>query len=80
MIDIKENTIKTKRFIHDKFCQKELTNESLVQIIILCSDILNLCTIQQYKEKSGKTYRGIKNSNKIQKVKLFNKIFVIDNE
>ena len=73
-----ENTNKTLQFISDKFRNNELNNDSLVQIIELCGDYLNLQTISNYAKQHGMSYNGVKNNREVQK--LFNVKFVIDNK
>ena len=54
------------------------SNDFAVQLIILASDYLNLCSITDYTKRFNMTYRGVKNHRPT--VKLFNKNWVIDNE
>jgi hypothetical protein len=74
-----DNGDKLRKFIYEKFADDKLTNHDLVQIIILCWDLLGLKTIQQYRKMYNKTYRGValynKNIVEINKQKL-----IIDNE
>lgn len=73
------NGDKLRKLIYEKYVDEKITNNDLVQIIILCWDLLGLKTIQQYRKKYNKTYRGIalynKNIIEINKQKL-----IIDNE
>ena len=73
------NGDKLRKFIYEKYVDEKITNNDLVQIIILCWDLLGLKTIQQYRKKYNKTYRGValynKNIIEINKQKL-----IIDNE
>jgi len=73
-----ENTKKLRAFISEKYENKELDNDSLVQLIELAGGYLNLKTISNYAKSNGKSYNGVKNHRKI--VKLFGTKFVIDNE
>ena len=72
-----ENTNKLCEFISNKFKNGELNNDSLVQIIELCGQYLNLLTISDYAKTNNMSYNGVKNNRKI--IKLFNVKFVIDN-
>lgn len=74
-----KNTEKLKKFIYDKFLSNELDNTSLVQIIILCFDLLGLKTINAFAKLYGKTYIGVKNFNK-NIVDINCNEFVIDND
>lgn len=78
MPEITENTDKLLQFVSDKFQNNELNNNSLVQIIELCGDYLNLQTISNYAKQHGMSYNGVKNNREVQK--LFNVKFVIDNK
>ena len=73
------NGDKLRKFIYEKFVDNKIKNHDLVQIIILCWDLLGLKTIQQYSKMYNKTYRGValynKNIIEINKQKL-----IIDNE
>jgi hypothetical protein len=72
------NTEKLKNFIVQKFEADELNNESLVQIIELCGQYLNLQTISDYSRKNNLSYNGTKNFRTI--INFFNVKFVIDNK
>lgn len=72
------NTEKLKNFIAQKFEADELNNESLVQIIELCGQYLNLQTISDYSRKNNISYNGTKNFRTI--INFFNVKFVIDNK
>jgi hypothetical protein len=73
-----ENSNKLKEFIYNKFLNKELNNDSLVQIIELSGSLLNLQTISNYAKKNNISYNGVKNHRNI--VRLFDVKFVIENE
>lgn len=64
--------------ISSKLFTDNPSNEFAVQLIIQASDYLNLCSISDYAKANNMTYRGVKNHRTT--VKLFNKIWVIDNE
>jgi len=72
------NTNKTCDFIYDKFISDELNNDSLVQIIELCGDMLNLKTIQQYANDNNMSYNGVKKCRDVRSV--FGVKLVVDNE
>jgi hypothetical protein len=73
-----ENTDKLLKFIATKYEQGELDNSSLVQIIELCGNYLNLKTISDYAKSNGISYNGAKNFRKT--VEIFNIKFIIDNQ
>jgi hypothetical protein len=58
--------------------ENKWSNEGMVQLIELVSTYLNLETIQQYADKVGKTYNGIKKTKHI--VEILGHKFVIDND
>ncbi len=72
------NTEKLKNFIAEKFESGEINNQSLVQIIELCGQYLNLKTISDHARKNKLSYNGTKNFRTV--VNLFNVKFVIDND
>jgi hypothetical protein len=73
-----ENTNKLKKFIVNKFTNKELDNDSLVQIIELCGEYLNIQTISDYARTFNISYNGAKNNRDVKEI--FNVKFIIDNE
>jgi hypothetical protein len=73
-----ENTNKLLNFVSTKFQDNELDNNSLLQLIELCGNYLNLQTIPNYAKENNISYNGVKNYREV--VKLFNVKFVIDNE
>ena len=73
-----ENTTKLLTFIATKFENNELNNVSLVQLIELCGDYLNLKTIPNYAKENNLSYNGVKNNRTI--ITLFGNRFVIDNK
>jgi hypothetical protein len=76
----RENTNKLLDFIALKFQNDKLNNDSLVQIIILCSSYLNLQTVSDYARKNGMTYNGvIKPVKNRQIITLLGVKFVVDN-
>jgi len=56
-----ENTDELKNFIAEKFETGEINNQSLVQIIELCGQYLNLQTISDYARKNKLSYNCTKN-------------------
>lgn len=72
-----ENTEKLLKFISEKFENDEIDNNSLVKIIELCGNYLNLQTISDYAKNNNLTYNGVKKCRTIKKI--FNTKFVIDN-
>ena len=74
-----DNGDKLRKFIYEKHVNNQISNADLVQIIILCFELLNLLTIQQYCKLYKKTYRGVSKYNK-NIVEINNKKYVIDNE
>ena len=76
-----QTTVKTeklKNFIAEKFESGEINNQSLVQIIVLCGQYLNMQTISDYARKNNLSYNGTKNFRTV--VNFFNVKFVIDND
>jgi hypothetical protein len=78
MAETAENTKKLIRFVAEKFEQKELDNDSLVQLIELCGSYLNLMTIADYSKSQNISYNGAKKFRKT--IVLFNVKFIIDND
>jgi hypothetical protein len=74
-----DNGDKLRKFIYEKRVNNQISNADLVQIIILCFEMLNLLTIQQYAKLYKKTYRGVVKYNK-NIVEINSKKYVIDNE
>jgi len=64
--------------LEKRIIENGVSNEFLVQNIILSGSYLNLKTIQKYAKDNKMTYRGVKNHRKI--VNLFGINFVIDND
>lgn len=77
-IEIQANTEKLLSFTAEKFENKELNNDSLVQLIELSGMYLNLKTIPEYAKLHNLTYNGVKKTRKI--ITLFNVKFVIEND
>ena len=72
-----ENTRKLIDFTAKNFEQGKLDNNSLVQLIALCEDYLNLLSITEYCKKYNMSYNGVKNHREI--IIILGKKFVIDN-
>lgn len=72
-----DNTTKLLSFVAEKFEKNELNNDSLVQLIELCGNYLNLQTIPEYAKDNNLTYNGVKKFRNV--VILFSTKFVIDN-
>lgn len=73
-----KNTDKLLNFVAKKFEQGELNNDSLVQLIELCGDYLNLQTISHYAKDHKMSYNGVKHHREIKEI--FNQKYVIDND
>jgi hypothetical protein len=78
MPDIKQNTTKLLNFIHEKFRNEELDNDSMVQLIEQAGSYLNLQTLPNWAKENFKSYNGAKMQKN--KVNLFGVKFIIDNE
>lgn len=76
---ISSNAEKLIYFVQEKYELNELSDNDLVQLIILCFDLLGLKTISKFAKSVGKTYRGVKNHNK-KVVDVNGNKFVIDND
>jgi hypothetical protein len=73
-----ENTKKLINFVSSKFEKGELDNDSLVQLIELCGNYLNLQDIPTYAKNNNLSYNGVKNYRQIKII--LGKKFVIDND
>ena len=73
-----ENTEKLLSFVAKKFESDELNNGSLIQLIELCGNYLNIATIPDYAVRNNLSYNGVKKFRKV--VEIFNVKFVIDND
>ncbi len=62
-----ENTDKLLKFIADKIESDDLDNSSLIQIIELCGNYLNLQTISNYAKSNNISYNGVKKFRNIKK-------------
>lgn len=67
-----------KDFIEKSIINGELENKSLVEIIKLCSDYLNLRTVNEYHKEKGLSKQGIYKYRDTFKIRTFT--FVIDND
>lgn len=73
-----ENTTKLLNFTAEKFEKGQLDNDSLMQLIELCGNYLNIETIPNYAKQNNLSYNGVKKFRTI--VELFNIKFVVDND
>jgi hypothetical protein len=73
-----ENTTKLLKFTAENFEKGKLDNDSLVQLIELAGNFLNLKTIPDYAKENNLSYNGVKKHRTI--VEIFNVKFVIDND
>lgn len=64
MLKTSHNGDKLRKFVYDKYVNNELSVGDLVQLIILCFDLLNLKTISKFAKENKKTYKGVKDYNK----------------
>lgn len=74
---IRENSEKLNRFVYDKFIAKDLDNNSLVELMQLCGDLLNIKTPSAYAKANGLTYQGVVKCRQIEQI--FGVKFVVDN-
>lgn len=77
-LTIKEKNEKLKTFIFQKFQDGELDNSTLVQLIELAGQFLNLKTIPDYAKANNMSYNGVKHNRNV--IELFNTKFIIDNK
>jgi hypothetical protein len=77
-MSITENTTKLLKFTAEKFEKGELNNDSLVQLIELAGNYLNIESIPNYAKQNNLSYNGVKKFRTI--VELFNIKFVVDND
>ena len=75
---IKENTGKLLKFVHDKFMNNELNNDSLLELIQLSGLFLNIQTIPDYAKTHNMSYEGAKKFRNVQEI--FGVKFVIEND
>ena len=73
-----KNTNKLIDFIANKYESDELDNNSLVQLIALSFDYLNLMTIADYAKKYNLSYNGVKKHRNI--IIIGGVKFVLDND
>lgn len=78
MPETTENTTKLLKFVSNKFESGELDNNSLVELIKLAGDYLQLKSIPQYAKDNKMSYPGAaKFRNPIE---LFGQKFIVDNQ
>lgn len=72
-----------KEHLANRVQNGELSNDDIVSIIDLMGAYLNLKTISDYAKHENIVYNAVKKrieSGKIKEYKLFNVVFIIDNE
>jgi hypothetical protein len=74
-----ENTKKIIDYLSEKYEKDELNDESLVKIIELCEDYLNLQTLTNYAKSEGISYNGAKKRN-LDIVTIDGVKFIINND
>ena len=72
-----KNGDKLRQFVFENYRDEKITIGDLVQIIILCFELLNLKTIAKFAKDNKKTYNGVKKFNK-NIVEINGQKFVID--
>ena len=75
---IRENTDKLLKFVSDKFLNNELDNQSLIELIQLSGDYLNMRTIADYAKQEKMSYEGVKRFRPT--TEIFGVKFVIENQ
>lgn len=78
MNQLSEYEQKALNKLGESIMEGKWSNEGMVQLIELCGKFLNPLTIQQYADKYGKTYNGIKKTQTT--VLLLGNKFILDNE
>lgn len=78
MPEIAENTTKLLNFVSQKYEAGELDNESLVKLIKLAGDYLNLKTIPKYAKDNNMSYPGAAKFRRV--IELFDVKFIIENQ
>ena len=73
-----ENTEKLLCFIENKYADKEINENSLVEIIQLCGQLLNIKNIPTYCKDNNISYEGARKCRKV--LVLFGNKFITDNE
>jgi hypothetical protein len=73
-----ENTNKLLKFVAEKFENNEINNTSLVQLIELCGNYLNLETLPKYATRNNMSYNGVKKFRKV--ITLFGVKLVQEND
>lgn len=77
-IDIKANTEKLINFVASKYEQRQLDNNSLLELFKAMGAYLNLETISAHAERNGLSYQGVKVTRRIETI--FGVKFVIENK
>lgn len=78
MSQLTEYETKSLQKLGESIFQGKWSNEGLVQLIELIETYLNPLSIQEYADKTGKSYNGIKKTKK--SVILLKHKFIIDND
>lgn len=73
---MKDKTVKD--LVEESIINGDLDNNSLVEIIKLCADYLNLSTVNEYHKETGISKQGIYKYRDTFKIRTFT--FVIDND
>jgi len=76
-VKIRENTDKLILFISAKFEAGELDNESLLELIKLAGDYLNMKTIPDYAKANSMSYEGVRKFRPVKEI--LGVRFVVDN-
>jgi len=78
ILTITEKNEKLKTFIFQKFQDGELDNSTLIQLIELAGQFLNMKTIPDYAKDNNMSYNGAKKNRNV--ITIFNTKFIIDNK
>ena len=76
MTDYEQNIISR---LEQLIFEGKIKNECLVQTLNLIAEYLNLQSISNFEKTAKESYQGILKSPKFEKIKIDNKIFIIDN-
>ena len=78
MPDIQLNTEKLLKFVYEKYQKDELNADSLLELIKLCGDLLNIKSIPKYAKENKMSYPGVLGYRRIGEI--FEKKFVIEED
>lgn len=59
-----DNGLKLIKFVFENYKDEKISVDDLVQLIILCFELLNLKTIAKFAKDNKRTYNGVKKFNK----------------